>query len=469
MPSVRNTKIVATLGPASNSLEMIRKLYQAGVNVFRLNFSHGTYEDHAQAIQRIRTVEEEFGRPVAIMLDLQGPKLRIGNFQNTSIDLKVGQRFQLDLNEAPGDETRVLFKHPAFYKSLVPGTDILLDDGKVLLRVEEQYADRIVAVVLNGRELSNHKGVNLPGVLLEINAMTEKDQQDLAFGLQHHIDWVAVSFVQSAQDIIQARAQMPSYMKVIAKIEKPLAIQNLDSIIDAADGLMVARGDLGVEVPLEQVPGLQKKILHACHIKGKPVVVATQMLDSMVQAPSPTRAEVSDVANAVCDGADAVMLSAESASGLYPEAAVQMMDRIIRQVEEERKNDAPISLPFDTTTSTPLIAAIPQIATSIPIAAISALSETGACVRKVARVRPNVPIFTISADMHTARYLQLVWGVQAFYAESLCPKSFDELISLIQTFLREKDIVHSGDDILIVTGRSFSSETKTSTLHLVRI
>lgn len=473
MFKLRNTKIVATLGPASNNLETIQKLCAAGVNVFRLNFSHGLYEDHEKAIHNIRQTETECGRPIAIMLDLQGPKLRIGTFENHTVPLQVHQKFQLDLNETPGDNTRVFFGHPSFYQSLVPGTHILLDDGKVLLRVDEQYSDRVITTVLNGREISDRKGVNLPGVLLEIDAMTQKDCNDLEFGLKLGVDWIAVSFVQSAKDIEQARARMPKHMKIIAKIEKPLAIQNLDSIIDASDGIMVARGDLGVEVPLEQVPGLQKKILKACHMKGKPVIVATQMLDSMVQAPNPTRAEVSDVANAVYDGADAVMLSAESASGDYPVEAVQMMDRIILEVEKEMKNKRrSYDLPFISNFDASMIAAIPYIVQNSNLTAITVLSKTGTMARRIARERPAVPIITVSIHQHTARYLSLVWGIQAFYIQNEAMRTFDQFIAFMKDFVLKKEIVQANQEILIVTGRSFNPnepDEKTSTLHLVQV
>lgn len=473
MFKLRNTKIVATLGPASNNLETIQKLCAAGVNVFRLNFSHGLYEDHEKAIHNIRQTETECGRPIAIMLDLQGPKLRIGTFENHTVPLQVHQKFQLDLNETPGDNTRVFFGHPSFYQSLVPGTHILLDDGKVLLRVDEQYSDRVITTVLNGREISDRKGVNLPGVLLEIDAMTQKDCNDLEFGLKLGVDWIAVSFVQSAKDIEQARAKMPEHMKIIAKIEKPLAIQNLDSIIDASDGIMVARGDLGVEVPLEQVPGLQKKILKACHMKGKPVIVATQMLDSMVQAPNPTRAEVSDVANAVYDGADAVMLSAESASGDYPVEAVQMMDRIILEVEKEMKNKRrSYDLPFISNFDASMIAAIPYIVQNSNLTAITVLSKTGTMARRIARERPAVPIITVSIHQHTARYLSLVWGIQAFYIQNEAMRTFDQFIAFMKDFVLKKEIVQANQEILIVTGRSFNPnepDEKTSTLHLVQV
>lgn len=473
MFKLRNTKIVATLGPASNNLETIQKLCAAGVNVFRLNFSHGLYEDHEKAIHNIRQTETECGRPIAIMLDLQGPKLRIGTFENHTVPLQVHQKFQLDLNETPGDNTRVFFGHPSFYQSLVPGTHILLDDGKVLLRVDEQYSDRVITTVLNGREISDRKGVNLPGVLLEIDAMTQKDCNDLEFGLKLGVDWIAVSFVQSAKDIEQARARMPKHMKIIAKIEKPLAIQNLDSIIDASDGIMVARGDLGVEVPLEQVPGLQKKILKACHMKGKPVIVATQMLDSMVQAPNPTRAEVSDVANAVYDGADAVMLSAESASGDYPVEAVQMMDRIILEVEKEIKNKRrSYDLPFISNFDASMIAAIPYIVQNSNLTAITVLSKTGTMARRIARERPAVPIITVSIHQHTARYLSLVWGIQAFYIQNEAMRTFDQFIAFMKDFVLKKEIVQANQEILIVTGRSFNPnepDEKTSTLHLVQV
>jgi pyruvate kinase len=404
MKNSRCTKIVATLGPSSNKKEMILELCASGVNVFRLNFSHGSYDDHQASVRNIREAEGIVKRPLAIMLDLQGPKIRIGTFEDHTVPLKCGQKFQLDSDPTPGNNQRVYFKHKEIFQSLKVGSNILMDDGKVLLQVDELFDDRIIGTIINGKEISDRKGVNIPDILLSVGAMTEKDEKDLAFGLVCGVDWVAVSFVQHADDIHAVRRKVPSWMKIIAKIEKPAAIVNLDGIMDVADGIMVARGDLGVEVPLEQVPGLQKSILRKCYFKGKPVIVATQMLDSMVASPMPTRAEVSDVANAVFDGTDAVMLSAESASGQYPIEAVRIMDKIIRQVEGEPlylDNIKPTI--FNEDICSPITFSIPKMVESSSVKAIATISTSGMTATMISRERPKARIIAISPNEHTAR------------------------------------------------------------------
>ncbi|MDR1907776.1 MAG: pyruvate kinase [Holosporales bacterium] len=452
MSSLRSVKIVATLGPSSNDPDTIRQLCIAGVNVFRLNFSHGTHEDHKQSVINIREAEKLSDHPIAIMLDLQGPKLRIGTFENKTVPLQIHQKFQLDLNKTPGDNTRVYFGYPEILKSLIPGTDILIDDGKVLLRVDELYEDRLIGTIQSGNEISDRKGVNLPSVCLSIDAMTPKDAEDLSFGLELGVDWVAVSFVQSADDIKRARAKVPNWIKIIAKIEKPLAIKNLNAIIDAADGIMVARGDLGVEVPLERVPGIQKQILQECHYLGKPVVVATQMLDSMVTAPTPTRAEVSDVANAVYDGADAVMLSAESASGRHPVKAVQIMDRIIRQVESDPHYLEKLRCPFEESVCSAITSAVPGIVKRSNVSAIATLASSGTTTLRLSRERPNAPIIALTSDNHIARYLCLVWGVYALQVKNLNCSSIEDWIQMVRRIILNEKVVSSGSYVLIVGG-----------------
>ncbi len=335
MRRIRRAKIVATLGPASDSFEMIEKLYLAGADVFRLNFSHGSHEDHRQRVDTIREVEKKHGRPIAILLDLQGPKLRLATFEKGKISLKVGDPFRLDLDLTPGNQDRVGMPHPEIFAAIHESNILLLDDGKMRLEVLKCGPDFAETKVLTNGTLSNRKGVNVPGAVLPISAITEKDKADLSFGLELEVDWVALSFVQQPRDVDEARGLIGDKASIIIKLEKPSAIDCLDALIERTDAVMVARGDLGVEMPPEDVPGLQKKIVRACRIAGKPVVVATQMLESMITAPSPTRAEASDVATAIYDGADAVMLSAESAAGEYPEEAVAMMNRIIRRVEKD--------------------------------------------------------------------------------------------------------------------------------------
>lgn len=332
----RKAKIVATLGPATPDRAGIEALFRAGVDVFRLNFSHGSHADHQTRARILRDLERDSGRPISILLDLQGPKLRIGTFGQGPIQLQAGQPFELDLQrELPGDEARVALPHPEIFAALTVGSDLLLDDGRVRLRVERCDERSATTRVITGGPLSDRKGVNVPDVVLPLSALTEKDRADLEFGLKLDVDWVALSFVQRPEDIEEVKALVAGRAGVIAKLEKPAAILQLDAIVEASDAIMVARGDLGVEMPAEQVPSIQKRIVRECRRRGRPVIVATQMLDSMVAAPVPTRAEASDVATAIYDGADAVMLSAESASGLYPVEAVSIMDRIICQTETD--------------------------------------------------------------------------------------------------------------------------------------
>lgn len=335
MHRARRSRILATLGPASSTLERIRELAQAGADVFRLNFSHGAHADHAERYQQIRQVEAELGRPIGVLMDLQGPKLRVGRMAGGKVLLEAGQAFRLDLGSAEGDSTRASLPHPEIFAALEAGTELLLDDGKLRLRVEHFGADFAETTVLVGGPLSDRKGVNVPGVLLPISPLTAKDRADLAFGLELGVDWVALSFVQRPEDIREARELIGDQAWIMAKLEKPAAIEHLDAIVALADGVMVARGDLGVELPPQQVPVLQRRIVRAARKAGRPVVVATQMLESMITAPVPTRAEASDVATAVYEGADAVMLSAESASGQYPVEAVSIMDHIIGEVERD--------------------------------------------------------------------------------------------------------------------------------------
>jgi pyruvate kinase len=417
-------------------------------------------------VKNIREAEQEVDSPIAIMLDLQGPKLRIGMFEQKIVPVKINQRFQLDLDPSPGNESRVYFGHPEVLRSLVPGTDILIDDGKVLLRVDELYEDRAVGTIQSGSEISDRKGVNIPNVSISIDAMTPKDAEDLAFGLALGIDWVAVSFVQIADDIKRARAEVPNWVKIIAKIEKPLAIRHLNAIINTADGIMVARGDLGVEVPLEQVPGIQKRILYECHYCGKPVIVATQMLDSMVLAPTPTRAEVSDVANAVYDGADAVMLSAESASGNYPIQSVQVMDKIIRQVESDPQYLEKLRSSFNGDVCSAITSVVPTIVDRADILLIATLASSGATTLRLSRERPNAPIIALTHDDQTARYLCLVWGVHSLCINEPHCTTIEEWLTVIRRTVLKERLAAPGSAVLIVGGHSGSPSNFTTVLHL---
>ncbi|MEC8137083.1 MAG: pyruvate kinase, partial [Pseudomonadota bacterium] len=329
------TKIVATLGPASSSPEIIRDLFESGVDVFRLNFSHGTHDDHRERIETIRAIEQEANRPIAIMMDLQGPKLRVGNFVDGAAHLDNGVPFRFDMDDTPGDATRVNLPHSEIFAALEPNSVLLVNDGKIRMRVTDCGTDFAETEVVIGGEISNHKGVNVPGVVLPLSSLTNKDRKDMQIGLDHGVDWCALSFIQRPEDLAEARRLIAGRASILTKLEKPAAIDGLDEIIELSDAVMVARGDLGVEMPPEDVPVLQRRILRACRQTGKPVIVATQMLESMIESPQPTRAEASDVATAVYDGADAVMLSAETAAGRFPVESVKMMNRIIERVERD--------------------------------------------------------------------------------------------------------------------------------------
>ena len=410
----RRVKIVATLGPASESAEVIRALFEAGADVFRLNFSHGSHAEHAARVRAIRTLERETGRPIGILMDLQGPKLRIGAITGGAVELAAGARFRLDLSDAPGDAARAPLPHPEIFRALAPGTDVLLDDGKIRLRVMSCGADHAETEVVTGGKLSDRKGVNIPQVVLGLSAMTDKDRDDLRFGLDLGVDWIGLSFVQRPDDVAEARKLIAGRAAVMAKLEKPAAIDRLDEIVQLSDAVMVARGDLGVELPPEDVPSLQKQIVRACREAGKPVVVATQMLESMISAPAPTRAEASDVATAVYDGSDAVMLSAETAAGAYPREAVAIMSRIIERVERDESYraimDAVHPNPEETAPDA-ITAAAAQVASTIKAAAIVTYTTSGSTSLRASRERPTAPVLCLTENVETARRLAVAWGI----------------------------------------------------------
>jgi pyruvate kinase len=445
----RNAKIVATLGPASTSRDTIEALFNAGADVFRLNFSHGTHDDHQRRLNIIRSIEKDAGRPVGVLLDLQGPKLRIGTFANGPIALEKGAAFRLDLDaQTPGGNTRVSLPHPEIFAALKPHTNLLLDDGRVQLRVERCGPDFAETTVVVGGPLSERKGVNVPDVVLPLSAMTEKDQRDLEFGMTLGIDWLALSFVQRVEDIIEVRKIVGARVGIVAKLEKPAAIQSLDAIVEEADAVMVARGDLGVEMPAEQVPAIQKRIVRACRKAGKPVIVATQMLESMVAAPVPTRAEASDVATAIYDGADAVMLSAESASGKHPVEAVRMMDSIISQTERDPYYREVIAASH----------AAPRANTSDAI---------GFSALRMARERPCAPIVGMTPQQGTARRLALVWGVHPV----LCKEVVDalEVSDLACETVRTEGFGEPGQTVVISAGMPFGTPGTTNLLRIAQI
>ncbi len=466
----RRTKIIATLGPASSTLEMLGQLFEAGADVFRLNFSHGSHEDHAARIEMIRALEHKFDRPIGILADIQGPKLRVGQFRGGRIQLQTGSEFQLDLNPAPGDTRRVNLPHPEIIVAASIGATLLLDDGKLRLRVLRKREDHLLTEVVNGGPLSDRKGVNVPDVVLPIPALTAKDRIDLEFALQHGVEYIGLSFVQRAEDVLEAKAIAAGRALIMTKMEKPQALDNLDAIMDASDAVMVARGDLGVELPPEEVPIAQKRIIRAARSRGLPVVVATQMLESMISAPAPTRAEASDVATAVFDGADAVMLSAESAAGQYPREAVNMMDRIIARVErdEDWRLGIDAKRPDPEHSSADAIArAADQVAHTIGARAIAAFTSSGASGLRVARERPHCPVIGLTPSMDTARRLALVWGVHALVTEQVF--SMTDAVNLSVRLARQEGFVQPGEELVVVAGVPFGESGSTNALRVAKV
>lgn len=469
-PRSRKVRILATLGPSSNSPEMIRKLYLAGADAFRINMSHGDHADHAARIEAIRALEKEFGRPTTILADLQGPKLRVGTFADGVAVLAVGAKFVLDRDETPGDAHRVNLPHPEIYAALEPETRLLLDDGKMVLRVKKVSPDRIETVVEVGGALSNRKGVNIPDVVVPLAALTDKDRRDLAFAMQHGADWVALSFVQRPEDLAEARRLMGGYGALLAKIEKPAAVQRLDEILDMCDAVMVARGDLGVELPPQDVPPLQKHIVASARRLGKPVVVATQMLESMIKSPTPTRAEVSDVATAVYDGADTVMLSAETAAGDWPEEAVKIMNSIAHSVEHDPGYFARLHFTEtkpDATTADALAEATDSITRTVSASAIICFTASGSTARRVARERPAAPVLMLTPRQDTARKMGLLWGVHAVRTKDI--GSFEEMIAKGRRMALRQGVAKAGDKVIMVAGVPFGTPGSTNVLHVATI
>ena len=466
----RQAKIVATLGPSVSSEKSIRSLFEAGADIFRLNFSHGTHKDHASRIAAVRSIESETKRPLGILTDLQGPKLRIGAFINGEVTLKSGSTLKLDLDPSPGDASRVSLPHKEIFSILSKQTAILLDDGKLRLRVVKTGTDYVLTEVINGGKLSDHKGVNVPNVILPIPPLNNKDQQDLKFALKNGVDYIGLSFIQSTKDIIQVRKIVGKRASILSKLEKPTAIEHLKGIIEESDAVMVARGDLGVELPPEDIPSLQKQIIRECQKQGKPVVVATQMLESMIQNPSPTRAEASDVATAIYDGADAVMLSAETAIGDYPVQAVKMMDRIIQRVEKdpefwsitETGHQNPEANAPDAIT-----AAARQVAHTISASTIVTYTTSGSTALRAARGRPDVPILCITKNIDTARRLALSWGVQCVIAEDV--KNFSGMVNKANGLAKEYGFALTSDRIVITAGVPFGTPGATNILRISKV
>jgi pyruvate kinase len=467
----RRTKLVATLGPASSSRSMIGKLFEAGADVFRINMSHTAHDKMRELVQTIRAIESECNRPIGILVDLQGPKLRLGNFKNESAQLDAGQDFVLDTDPAPGDSTRVNLPHTEIFAAIQPGDTLLIDDGKLRLTAAVVEPRRIVAQVNVGGKVSSRKGVSLPNTVVPLAALAPKDIADLEAALDAGIDWVALSFIQRPEDVAEAKKITRGRAAVMAKIEKPQAVSRLDEILELADALMVARGDLGVEMPLEKVPGVQKEMTRACRRAGKPVIVATQMLESMISSPVPTRAEVSDVATAIFDGADAVMLSAESAAGQYPIEAVATMNKIAEEVESEEGVYLPALHVLHTepepTGADAIAAAARQVAETLDLAAIVCWTSSGATGMRVARERPRPPIVAISPMLGAGRKLSLVWGIHCVVAEDA--RDQDDMVERACEIASKEDFAKAGERVIIVAGVPLGTPGATNMMRVAYV
>ena len=463
----RNVKIVATLGPASDTYEMIRALFVAGADVFRLNMSHGVHEDIARRHRLVREIEAELGRPIGILADLQGPKLRCGTFADGPVTLEAGQRFRFDLDPAEGDATRVCLPHPEIFQALRAGSTLLVNDGKLRMRVLDRSPDHADTEVVVGGEISNRKGVNVPDVVLPLAALSPKDRTDLEFACTLGVDWLALSFVQRATDVFEARELADGRAAILSKIEKPAAVNAFAEILEASDGIMVARGDLGVELPVTSVPPIQKRLTRACRAVGKPVIVATQMLESMISAPVPTRAEVSDVATAIYEGADAIMLSAESAAGDYPVQAVTTMndvaeavehDDIYRQVIEAQRTAARSGV------SDAITVAAREVAETTQVKAICCFSHSGTTALLAARERPRVPIIALTPLVGTARRLALSWGLHCVVVPEV--DRFKMAVVSAARAAREHGFASEDDRIVVTAGIPFGVSGSTNILRV---
>jgi pyruvate kinase len=467
MRRLRRTKIVATLGPASSDRSMIARLFEAGADVFRINMSHTSHERMRELVAAIRAVETEHGRPIGILVDLQGPKLRLGSFATNPATLTKGDSFALDADPTPGDVRRVHLPHPEIFAAIQPGHTLLLDDGKVRLVATEVSDQRILTRVEVGGKLSDRKGVSLPDTMVPTSALAEKDRSDLEAALDTGIDWVALSFIQRPEDIAEAKKITRGRAVVMAKIEKPQAVHRLDEILDLADALMVARGDLGVEMPLEKVPGVQKQMTRAGRRAGKPIVVATQMLESMITSPVPTRAEVSDVSIAIFEGADAIMLSAESAAGQYPVEAVATMNRIAEEVERDPLYRTIIHAQRtepEATGADAIAAAARGIAETLELSAIICWTSSGSTGLRVARERPGVPIVAISPKLSTGRRLSLVWGVHCIVAEDA--HDLDDMVERACRLAFKDGFARTGQRVIIVAGVPLGTPGATNMLRI---
>lgn len=466
---LRNTKIVATLGPASSQPEKILALAKAGVNVFRLNMSHGNHDDHRARLDAIRQAEATLGHPIGVLADLQGPKLRIGTFAGGSATVNTGDTFRFVLDQVEGNSEQAHLPHPEAFIALKPGHRILVNDGKqsfVVTAVEDRVIHTQVQV---GGVLSNNKGFNLPETVLPLSAVTEKDRRDAAFALEIGADWIALSFVQTADDVKELRGIIGNSVGIVVKIEKPSAVRELEAIAQLADAVMVARGDLGVELPPEDVPVVQRQIVHQCRHLGRPVIVATQMLESMITAPTPTRAEANDVATAVYEGADAVMLSAETAAGDFPIEAVQIMDRVIRRVESAPDYRRVMALDHSAAEAPgqadAIAASVRTVADILPVTVTAAFTTSGSSCLRLARERPSTPILGISPRLGTARRLTLIWGVTAYNGPDA--ESLEDMVEKTSASATSLGLTQPGKPIVIIAGVPFGTPGATNLLRIV--
>ncbi|EAQ03703.1 pyruvate kinase [Pseudooceanicola batsensis HTCC2597] len=463
----RSTKIVATLGPSSSDYEMIRRLHESGADVFRLNMSHGSHDEIRERHRIIREVERDLDSTIGILADLQGPKLRVGVFARGEEDLAEGARFRLDLKDAEGDATRVTLPHPEIFEVLEAGAELLVNDGKIRLKVVECGADFADCEVMAGGTISNRKGVNVPDVVLPLAALSEKDRSDLEFVCQLGVDWLALSFVQRPEDVTEARELAAGRAAILSKIEKPAAVKAFDAILDVSDGIMVARGDLGVELPVQNVPPIQKRLVRRCRAVAKPVIVATQMLESMIESPMPTRAEVSDVAAAIYEGTDAVMLSAESAAGQYPAEAVTTMDRVAREVESDPTYREIIEASRRTvrgSVADGIVVAAREIAETTDIRVICCFTHGGTTALLTARERPHVPILALTPLRGTARKLTLSWGVNCVMTNEL--SRFKQAVVNGARAARSRGFATEADQIVVTAGVPFNQPGTTNILRV---
>ncbi|MEO1951093.1 pyruvate kinase [Thioclava sp.] len=467
MRRLRNVKIVATLGPSSSDYDSIKALFVAGADVFRLNMSHGSHEEHRARHAIIRQLEAEFGRPIAILADLQGPKLRVGTFAAHGAELEDGDKFRFDLDETPGATHRVCLPHPEIFQALEPGSELLVNDGKIRLVVDDCGDDFANCTVTVGGTISDRKGVNVPDVVLPLAALSEKDRKDLEFACEMGVDWLALSFVQRPEDVEEARDLAKGRAAILSKIEKPSAVRSFDEILQVSDGIMVARGDLGVELPVQAVPPIQKQLIRKCRTWAKPVIVATQMLESMIESPMPTRAEVSDVATAIYEGADAVMLSAESAAGNYPVEAVETMNNVAISVEKDPTYREVIEASRHAarqTVADGIVAAAREIAETTDIAAICAYTQSGKTIALIARERPRVPIIALSPIEATLRRVSLTWGVHAVPCGEL--ERFKQAVVNAARAARDFGFADETQQIVVTAGVPFNVQGTTNILRV---